>query len=129
MNKLRIAEELLKNTTPDQLGTLLKNYIFNMRELKQVKYKEEDEKLARLYNCIAYIEKENFDITGWALVEIPISFCYCFYNKSTDESFDLKVWDTGRVVPIYLDNEQDDREANSIQEAIEKYVTPNLKEF
>src|SRR5690606_21786102 len=111
--------EILKNTTNEYLKGFISNYISNM-ELFESGY-EHDEKLIRFHNCITYIEQENFDITGWNLHEIPIFYAHIFRNKQTNQYFDLAVWDIGKVVPRYLDDNCCEQDAETIQEAIENY--------
>ncbi|MGE7609721.1 hypothetical protein ACQKML_24420 [Peribacillus frigoritolerans] len=126
MNKLKIAEELLNNTRNDYLKVLISNYMLNMEELENGY--DGDKDLMRFHNCISYIEKENFDITGWMLHEIPIFYSHCFWHEQTNKSFDLAVWDLGEVIPRYLDSEINERDAKSIQEAIDNFIEPNLTE-
>ena len=101
--KLEIANELLKNTSNDYLKVFISNYILIMEELENGY--DGDKDLIRFHNCISYIVKEKFDITGWMLFEIPIFYCHCFWNTQTKKSFDLTVWDIGKVIPKYLDSE------------------------
>ncbi|MCU6603821.1 hypothetical protein OCO53_25610 [Peribacillus frigoritolerans] len=124
MNKLEIANELLKNTRNEYLKVFISNYILMMEELENGY--DGDNDLIRFHNCVSYIEKENFDIKGWMLFEIPIFYCHCFWNTQTKKSFDLKVWDIGNVIPQYLDSEIHERPAKTIQEAINNYVDPIL---
>ncbi|MGG4263766.1 hypothetical protein [Peribacillus simplex] len=119
MNKLEIAEELLKNTDGDYLKVYISNYILYMEEFENGW--DGDIDLIRFHNCISYIEKENFDIRGWMLLEVPIFYNHCFWNEQTDENFDLVVWELGEVIPRYLDSEINERDAKTIQEAIDKY--------
>lgn len=124
MSKLKIAKELLNNTKNDYLKVFISNYMLNTEEF-EYGY-EGDKDLIRFHNCISYIEKEDFDITGWMLYEIPIFYLHCFWNEQTNENFDLAVWDIGEVIPKYLDKEHNEQNAKNIQEAIKKYIIPNL---
>lgn len=124
MTKLQIANELLKNTTSICLKNLIENYIANMNGYVAGHISEGDfvidDELIGLDLCITYIEKENFNIMDWQLLEIPIYYAHVFYNPKTEQMFDIAVFDDGEVIPRYImnGNEQD---ATSIQEAIEKY--------
>ncbi|GAF66420.1 putatice ATPase [Bacillus sp. TS-2] len=119
MKKTNIANELLKNTTNEYLKVFITNYILNMEELENGY--DGDEDLIRFHNCITYIEKEKFDITGWELFEIPIFYAHCFRNEKTNQNFDLAVWEIGEVIPRYLDDNFNEQDSKSIQEAIDNY--------
>lgn len=126
MDKLKIAKELFNNTSNEYLKVFISNYILIMEELENGY--DGDEDLIRFHNCISYIEKEKFNITGWMLQEIPIFYCHCFWNEHSKKSFDLAVWNLGEVIPRYLDSEINERDAKTIQEAIDNYIIPNLIE-
>ncbi|MDU5108704.1 MAG: hypothetical protein E6241_18515, partial [Clostridium sp.] len=57
----------------------------------------------------------------WCLLEIPLSNIYTFFNENRNEFFDLIVYNNN-VNPQYLDENYNTSDANSIQEAIEKYI-------
>lgn len=122
MNKIEIANELLKNTKNIYLKDFIKTYIKNIHNIEQNKCKRKE--LIRLDNCISYIEKVNFNITDWGLWEIPIFYAHCFYKDKTKQMFDLAVWYIGEVIPRYLDANCNEEDAESIEEAIQKYVIP-----
>lgn len=124
MNKLEIAQELLKNTTNIYLREFIRGYIENMQTIENGQA-DVDEPLIRFDNCISYIEKVQFDITEWGLWEIPIFYSHCFWNEKTKQFFDLAVWDIGEVIPRYLDSRACEEDAKSIPEAIEKYSGRN----
>lgn len=124
MNKLEIAQELLKNTTNIYLKELIENYIANMNgyidgHVSDGDFEIFDDGIA-LDMCITYIEKEKFDIKDWQLFEIPIYYAHVFYNPKTDQTFDIAAFEDGEVTPRYLANGNEE-DAKSIQEAIEKY--------
>lgn len=124
MNKLQIANELLKNTTNIYLKNQLENYIANMNlyiygHISEGDFETLDEGIA-LDMCITYIAKEKFNITDWQLFEIPIYYAHVFYNPKTKQIFDLAVFDDGEVIPRYIANGSE-KDATSIQEAIKKY--------
>lgn len=120
MVKTKIASELLKNTTNKPLQVFISNYISQLENLESGYNQEQD--LVRFHNCITYIEKANFDITGWKLFEIPIFYAHCFRNEKNNQNFDLAVWDIGEVIPRYLDDKGCEQNSKSIQEAIKKYI-------
>lgn len=120
MNKLEIAQELLKNTTYIYLREFIRSYIENMQTIENGQA-DVDEPLIRFDNCISYIEKVQFDIREWGLWEIPIFYSHCFRNEKTKQFFDLAVWDIGEVIPRYIDSRACEEDAKSIPEAIEKY--------
>lgn len=119
MEKIQIAHELFNNTSNVYLKKFISEYIENIEEIESNKCVEKE--FIRFDNCITYIKEVDFDIAGWMLFEIPIFYSYCFWNKITKKAFDLAVWDIGEVIPRYLDNCSNEQDANSIQEAIEKY--------
>lgn len=126
MKKLEIAKELLKNTKNIHLKIFIEEYINNFNEIqsKNNKVLEELDLFEYIFfdKCIEYINQSKFDITGWCLWEIPISNLYLFYNENRKESFDLIVNDKYNVIPEYIDENCNSSEANSIQEAIKKYM-------
>lgn len=115
MTHFEIANELLKNSKNDYIKEFITNYI-----LYKTEYEYGNDMC--FHNCISYIEKENFDITGWELSEVPISYVFCFYNEHKKAAFDLMVSNTGEVIPQYLDSDQNDQQAKTIQEAINNFI-------
>lgn len=120
--KLRIARNILKNTEKKYLRLLIEEYITNFDEIQSNNQSNNNSLLEYLYfdKCIEYIEKSKFYIKGWGLWEIPISNTYIFYNKNKKQLFDLII-DDKNIIPAYLDEKCNSIDANSIQEAIEKY--------
>lgn len=125
-NKLEIAKELLNNTKNFYLKNFIEEYITNfnkiqdkdryvLEELDLLEYKIFD-------RCIEYIEQYKFDINGWGLLQILYSVNYAFYNENRKEGFDLFLDDRDIITPTYIDNNHNDNAANSIEEAIEKYI-------
>ncbi|WP_260457812.1 hypothetical protein [Clostridium sp. K04] len=117
-NKLEIAKELLNNTKNIYLRLFIEKYITNFNEIQSknnslLEYLDFDK-------CIEYIDKSKFDITEWGLWEIPLSNIYIFYNKNSKQLFDLII-DDKNIIPAYIDEKSNSINANSIQEAIEKY--------
>ena len=123
-NKLKIAKELLKNSTNIYLRSFIEEYINNFNEIQS----ENNDILEELEffgyinfdKCLEYINQSKFDITNWYLGEVPIPVIYSFYNDQSKESFDLCLNDKGNIIPGYIDNNHNTSEANSIQEAIQK---------
>ncbi|MDZ4994420.1 hypothetical protein GNF80_15845 [Clostridium perfringens] len=124
-NKLEIAKELLANTKNINFKNFIEKYINNFNEI-QNKNNEELETLGlfeyiNFDRCIEYINNSNFNISEWCLWEIPLSNIYTFYNENRKNYFDLIVYNDN-VNPQYLDENYNTSDANSIQEAIEKYI-------
>lgn len=126
MTKLQIANELLKNTENIYLKNYLENYIANMNGYISGHISENDFEILdggiALDLIFNYIEKENFNITGWQLIEIPIYFVHIFHNPLTKQAFELHVLEDGQVIPRYISN-GNEKDATIIQEAIERYET------
>lgn len=117
----KIAVKLMLNTSNVSLNELLSEYILNIEEIKK-NPKNFDSELKKLHYCIEYIKSVNFDVSNWELSEIPINYSYCFFNKKDKKSFDLAVYDKNDITPRYLDGSFSECDANTIEEAIEKYT-------
>ncbi|HFE9702249.1 TPA: hypothetical protein ACGA34_002276 [Clostridium perfringens] len=124
-NKLEIAKELFSNTKNINLKNFIKEYINNFDEIQNKNNKNlENLSLFKYINfdrCIEYIVNSNFNIREWYLYDIPLSNIYTFYNENRKYYFDLIVYNDN-VTPQYLDENYNTSDANSIQEAIEKYI-------
>ncbi|ELC8463757.1 hypothetical protein G6Y98_09185 [Clostridium perfringens] len=124
-NKLEIAKELFSNTKNINLKNFIKEYINNFDEIQNKNNKElETLDLFEYINfnkCIEYINNSKFNIKEWCLLEISLSNIYTFFNENRNEFFDLIVYNNN-VNPQYLDENYNTSDANSIQEAIEKYI-------
>lgn len=124
-NKLEIAKELLVNTKNINLKIFIEEYISNFNEIQNKNNKAlETLDLFEYINFdkgIEYIVNSNFNIREWCLWEIPLSNIYTFFNANRKEYFDLIVYNDN-VNPQYLDENYNTSDANSIQEAIEKYI-------
>lgn len=120
---LAIAYELRKNTTNIDLQHYIAQYIVgypydrNFQESIPVAFS-----LLKFHQCLKYIEKENFDISGWGLWEIPHQDVFCFYNKKENQNFDLVYnWFVNyEIKPSYISHSNNEL-AQSIEEAIELY--------
>ena len=123
MRNVDIANELLKNSGNIYIKAFIKEYIFNLPMLERNMC--EDMALIRLHSCITYLEKVNFDVTGWMLFEIPIYSSYCFLNENSNGFFDLSISDVRNVVPQYLDTNGYLQDAATVELAINKYVHPD----
>ncbi|MCP1181231.1 hypothetical protein NKS28_27865 [Bacillus sp. 1663tsa1] len=122
MEKIEIAKELLENSLNIYIKKKIEEYIFHFEEGDYFNEKNhEDDSLIRFHNCITYIQEKGFDIKGWMLYEIPIYYSHCFYNKNTEQRFDLMVLNVGEVIPAYIDYSEE-KDAETIEEAIRKYV-------
>lgn len=125
MNKLEIAQELLKNTTNIHLKNLLDEYIINMNlSIAENDFDIYDEWQC-IDKCISYFQTVDFNITDWELYEIPIEYTYCFLNTKTRRGFDLVLSNDGQVSPCYVDSNFNQQTALSIQNAIERYYVPD----
>lgn len=124
-NKLEIAKELLKNTKNINLKNFIEKYINNLNEIQNKNNKDLETlglfEYIGFNKCIEYIVNSNFNIREWCLWEIPLSNIYTFYNANRKEYFDLIIY-SDNVNPQYLDENYNTSDANSIQEAIEKYI-------
>ncbi|EGT0000203.1 hypothetical protein I9Y31_002496 [Clostridium perfringens] len=124
-NKLDIAKELLKNTKNINLKNFIEEYINNFDEIQNKNNKDlETLDLFEYINfdkCIEYIDNSKFNIKEWCLWEIPLANIYTFHNKNMKDYFDLIVYNDN-VNPQYLDENYNTSDADSIQEAIEKYI-------
>ena len=114
-----IAHELLHNTEGIQLRDLIQSYITISDQCKIGQYK--DEEMLRFHNIVCYIQDTEFNIKGWSLIEIPIFFTFCFGHIKNNKFFDLDVYEIGKVIPKYVDEYDNEKEVESIQEAIKKY--------
>lgn len=117
----KIAVKLMLNTRNVSLNALLNEYILNTEEIKN-NPKNFNSEFQKLHYCIEYISSANFDISDWGLWEIPTNYSYCFFNKKDKKSFDLAVYDKNDITPRYLDDSFSECDANTIEEAIEKYT-------
>lgn len=122
-NKLGIAKELFSNTKNINLKNFIKEYINNFDEIQNNKELETLDlfEYINFNKCIEYINNFKFNIKEWCLLEIPLSNIYTFFNENRNEFFDLIVYNNN-VNPQYLDENYNTSDANSIQEAIEKYI-------
>ncbi|MGU8438672.1 hypothetical protein ACV3OB_15130 [Clostridium perfringens] len=122
-NKLGIAKELFSNSKNINLKIFIKEYINNFDEIQNNKELETLDlfEYINFNKCIEYINNSKFNIKEWCLLEIPLSNIYTFFNENRNEFFDLIVYNNN-VNPQYLDENYNTSDANSIQEAIEKYI-------
>lgn len=122
-NKLGIAKELFSNTKNINLKNFIKEYINNFDEIQNNKELETLDlfEYINFNKCIEYINNSKFNIKEWCLLEIPLSNIYTFFNENRNEFFDLIVYNNN-INPQYLDENYNTSDANSIQEAIEKYI-------
>ncbi|MCQ4925024.1 hypothetical protein NE686_18125 [Tissierella carlieri] len=119
MEKIEIALELFENTRSKGIKDFIKNYILNIETIEESKCV--DEKLIRFDNCLSYIEKVDFDISGWMLFDIPIFYAHCFLNNNTKKAFDLAVYDIGKVIVRYIDSDMNEEDCETIEQSIENY--------
>lgn len=123
MDKIQIANELLKNSI-EPIKSILKEYVANMNlSITENNFELYDDWMC-IDRCVSYFCSTNFNIRYWQLFEIPIDSVYCFVHTKTLQCFDLVISKDGVVIPTYIDSDSILQSANSIQEAIEKYIIP-----
>lgn len=115
----------MKNTKNINLKNFIEEYISNFNNIQNKNNKDLETlglfKYIGFNKCIEYINNSKFNIKEWCLLEIPLSNIYTFFNENRNEFFDLIVYNDN-VNPQYLDENYNTSDANSIQEAIEKYI-------
>lgn len=119
--KAGIIDELKSNSVGSSLFEYLEEYEEAYRTNKIEKFEMMD--IDKVIDYIVNeVDSKKFDIKGWELYEIPIDYCFCFRNKNNEQYFDLCIWtnEENKVYPYYMVYSEP-HEANSIQEAIEKY--------
>lgn len=124
IERFDIANKILKNTSYEYLQVFIQNYIHTIQSgnIYQVDHTKLNQELIRFDKCIDYIDKHDFNIDGFGLWEIPIFYAYCFYNKSTNQMFDLHIWELDSdVFPSYIDKNFNETKASSIKDAINNY--------
>lgn len=114
LKKEQIANELFNNSKNKFIKKILAEYLNNKKAI-------EDKVLVRLDYCINYIESIGFNINGYGLWEIPTHYSYNFFNEKEKKQFDIAVWSKEDLKPRFLDDNFNEKNANSIDEAIEKY--------
>ena len=115
---INCAKLLLANTTAP-LDQNLEMFIADYEEFG------DDTDFQDMLEVLARICKEDFDISGFELFEVPHPSVYIFYNEKKKQMFDVCIDDfckTGEYTCItYINDECDEVAANNIPEAIEKY--------
>ncbi|ODV47907.1 hypothetical protein [Bacillus subtilis] len=81
MNKLEIAQELLKRNSHSGLIRLLEKYISNLPSIEQNNYEFDHPDFKRLHEVISYIENTELDIRG---IQNPESFIGAHFVKEND---------------------------------------------
>jgi hypothetical protein len=112
-NKIKVASELLKNTTNIYIQNELTKYIEAIESNEMTKLNED------LDLRVCHIIESAFDIEGFGIHEIPIYYSYVFSNENKGEWFDLVKFE-GVVSPRYIEVDCE-YDAETIQEAISKY--------
>ena len=115
---LNCAKLLLENTT-EPYHQDLEMFITDYGEFgDETDFQDMLEVLARI--C-----KENFDISGFELYEVPHPSVYTFYNEKKKQMFDVCIDDfckTDEYACIaYVNDQYNECAVNSIPEAIEKF--------
>lgn len=122
-----IALELFKHTTNVYLSDFILRYIYKIQTLKPPldKSDEDNLQLLKFHRCIERIEHEAFNFSCWHLHEIPVDGVFCFIKMENGScfAFDLVYEkEIDKVIPCYVEASEL-HEADSIQEAINKYIT------
>lgn len=96
--------------------------LLNLKDL-YLKLSEEDFK--NVFSVISMMLKENINLGGWELVEIPAEQTYCFYNAQAEKAFDFEGNSHGNLCPHYytyiMVNDVNKIPTETIKEAIIKY--------
>ncbi|MCI2107054.1 MAG: hypothetical protein LKK00_10150 [Intestinimonas sp.] len=72
---------------------------------------------------MSYLEQSGFDMTEWKIREIPIPSSFIYENSVTGQRFELDSFpDDKQLYPCYMPNLTQIRKAESIEDAIQKYV-------
>lgn len=67
-----------------------------------------------------FVEKELNARAEYEIL-IPTFYSHVFMNKNTNEFFDLAVWDIGKVILTYIDEDTCEQNAKSKEEEIKNY--------
>ncbi|GGI64729.1 hypothetical protein ACFQOY_13745 [Enterococcus alcedinis] len=71
------------------------------------------------------MKKENIELDGWELIDIPYERTYLFFNKGNKEAFDVELDERNTLVPHYygvVDNSRVTKHPTfTIKESIKKY--------
>lgn len=115
--KIRVGQELLRNTKNKCLRMQLENYI---NHLKWNQLRTEDESMDLR---IQYLVNSDFEYIGWGMYEIPEEDIFCFVKG--DQYFNLDDETVGKkeikIVPTYFDQYACEHIAKTIPDAISKY--------
>lgn len=115
---INCAKQILENTTEPYC----QNIEFFIGDY--VEYQDETD-FQDLLNVFKRICKEDFDISGFGLYEVPHPSVYIFYNEKKNQMFDVCINNfckTGEDACIsYVNGECENCKADTIQEAIEMY--------
>jgi len=123
IDKAFVAYDLMMNSMNKNIKHFLMDYFLLMKS--EGISDSTSEEMVRLDNCIAYLVSIGFCTKGWMLWEIPTFYSHCFLNIENKQAFDLVVWDIGEVIVRFLNNASCEEDANSIEEAIDKYCMNN----
>ncbi|MFK4757274.1 hypothetical protein WKI11_12200 [Enterococcus avium] len=78
-----------------------------------------------LQAILSMMEEECISLVNWQLVEIPTESTYCFYNKNSDQAFDVELDDFGILKPHYYEEKENSTitkfPADSIKEAVRRF--------
>lgn len=119
IDKALMVHPLLLNSNNKNIRHFLSEYILLMKS-DGINDSSSGE-MKRLDTCIEYLCSIDFNSEGWMIWEIPVFYSHCFWNMNKEQAFDLVVWDIGKVIVRYLNDELNEADAESIDDAINKY--------
>lgn len=97
----------------------------SLLNLKDLYLKLSGEDFKNVFSVISMMLKENINLVGWELVEIPAEQTYCFYNDQTENAFDFEENCHGNLCPHYykyvMVNNINKIPTETIRDAILKY--------
>lgn len=74
---------------------------------------------------LSMMAEECISLVNWQLVEIPTESTYCFYNKNSDQAFDVELDEFGILRPHYYEERENSTitkfPANSVKEAVRRF--------
>jgi hypothetical protein len=81
MNKLELAQELLKHNSHSELIALLEKYISNLNSIEHNTYEFNDPDLEQLHNIISGLEKRGHNLCG---IQNPSSFLRALFVEDNN---------------------------------------------
>ena len=119
---LENAKIILNNTNSNNSFYLQQDLELFIEDFSNYGY---DTDFIELLDVFEYIATDGFDVTDFELYEIPHPSVYSFYNKTTNQMFDICINNfcnyNQKTYAAYLNKNKNQCYANNITEAIEKY--------